>query len=80
MNACEVYGGDAMARIEAVWSSSVRLPGETVEIQVKDGDMHAISSRSAVRAGACRASLPLFTRCGGCHYQHGPTNFSWRKR
>jgi 23S rRNA (uracil1939-C5)-methyltransferase len=72
-----IYGGDAMARIEGrVVFVPFVLPGETVEIQVKDGDMHA--DLVAIKQPAperIAPPCPLFTRCGGCHYQHAPYEF-----
>jgi len=77
-----VYGGDAMARIEGrVVFVPFVLPGETVEIQVKDGEMHA--HLAAIKQSAperVAAPCPLFTRCGGCHYQHAPYEFQLARK
>jgi 23S rRNA (uracil1939-C5)-methyltransferase len=62
-----VYGGDAMARIE----------GRVVFVPfVLPGDMHA--DLVAIQQSAperVAPPCPLFTRCGGCHYQHAPYEF-----
>jgi len=72
-----VYGGDAIARIQGrVVFVPFVLPGETVEIQVKDGDMHAdLALIKQPAAERIAPPCPLFTRCGGCHYQHAPYGF-----
>jgi 23S rRNA (uracil1939-C5)-methyltransferase len=72
-----VYGGDAMARIEGrVVFVPFVLPGETAKIDVKEGDIHA-SLEEVVTPAPERVAppCPLFTRCGGCHYQHAPYEF-----
>ena len=72
-----VYGGDAMARIEGrVVFVPFVLPGETAKINVKEGDMHASLTEVVTPAPERVAPpCPLFTRCGGCHYQHAPYEF-----
>jgi 23S rRNA (uracil1939-C5)-methyltransferase len=77
-----VYGGDAMARIEGrVIFVPFVLPGELVKVAVKDGDMHA-SLTEIVQPAPERvaAPCPLFTRCGGCHYQHAPYEFQLARK
>jgi 23S rRNA (uracil1939-C5)-methyltransferase len=77
-----VYGGAAMARIEGrVVFVPFVLPGETAQIQVKDGEMHA-ELAGIVQPAAERVSppCPLFTRCGGCHYQHAPYEFQLARK
>jgi 23S rRNA (uracil1939-C5)-methyltransferase len=72
-----VYGGDAMARIEGrVVFVPFVLPGEIVKVRLKDGDMHA-ELAEIVQPASERVAPPcaLFTRCGGCHYQHAPYDF-----
>lgn len=66
-----------MARIEGrVVFVPFVLPGETAKVQVKEGDMHASLSEVVQRAPERVAPpCPLFTRCGGCHYQHAPYDF-----
>src|SRR5579863_5834689 len=72
-----VYGGDAMARIEGrVVFVPFVLPGEVVKVELTDGDMHAQLAEIAQPAAERVAPpCPLFTRCGGCHYQHAPYEF-----
>lgn len=77
-----VYGGDAMARIEGrVVFVPFALPGETVKVGLKQGDMHATLTE-IVQPSAERvtAPCPLFTRCGGCHYQHAPYEFQLARK
>lgn len=77
-----VYGGDAMARIEGrVVFVPFVLPGETVQIQLKDGEMHAKLAGIVTPAPERVASpCPLFTHCGGCHYQHAPYEFQLARK
>jgi 23S rRNA (uracil1939-C5)-methyltransferase len=77
-----VYGGDAMARVEGrVVFVPFVLPGEVAKIEVKDGEMHA-SLAEVVTPAAERVAppCPLFTRCGGCHYQHAPYEFQLARK
>jgi 23S rRNA (uracil1939-C5)-methyltransferase len=77
-----VYGGDAMARIEGrVVFVPFALPGETVKVGLKEGDMHA-TLQEIVQPSPERVSAPcpLFTRCGGCHYQHAPYEFQLARK
>ena len=77
-----VYGGDAMARIEGrVIFVPFVLPGETARVALKDGDMHA-QLEQVVQTAPERvaAPCPLFTHCGGCHYQHAPYEFQLARK
>jgi 23S rRNA (uracil1939-C5)-methyltransferase len=77
-----VYGGDAMARIEGrVVFVPFVLPGEVAKVQLKDGDMHARLVEVAQPAPErIEAICPLFTHCGGCHYQHAPYEFQLARK
>lgn len=77
-----VYGGDAMARIEGrVVFVPFVLPEETVEIQVKDGEMHAeLAAITQAAPERVAPPCPLFTHCGGCHYQHAPYEFQLARK
>ena len=77
-----VYGGDAMARIEGrVVFVPFVLPGEIVKVRLKDGDMHAELAEIVQPAPERVAPpCPLFTRCGGCHYQHAPYEFQLARK
>jgi 23S rRNA (uracil1939-C5)-methyltransferase len=71
-----IYGGDGLARTEAgVVMVPFVLPGETARI----GRIHKAHAplEAVVEAAANRIApaCPLFTRCGGCHYQHAPYEF-----
>lgn len=66
-----------MARIDGrVVFAPFTLPGEVVQIESKEGEMHA-SLAAVVKPAPERVAppCPLFTRCGGCHYQHAPYDF-----
>ena len=71
-----VYGGEGLARIDGrvVLVPSV-LPGETVRFD-SGKDVHA-SLVEVLTPAAERVTppCPLFTICGGCHYQHAPYEY-----
>jgi 23S rRNA (uracil1939-C5)-methyltransferase len=71
-----VYGGEALARLDGrVVLAPFVLPGETVRLESDDG-IHARLAEVLIPAPERVAPpCPLFTRCGGCHYQHAPYNF-----
>jgi 23S rRNA (uracil1939-C5)-methyltransferase len=77
-----VYGGDSMARIDGrVIFVPFVLPGEVVNVELKDGDMHAALAGIVEPAPErVAAPCPLFTRCGGCHYQHAPYEFQLARK
>jgi len=77
-----VYGGDAMARIEGrVVFVPFVLPGELAKVNVKEGDMHAeLAGIIQPAPERVAAPCPLFTRCGGCHYQHAPYEFQLARK
>jgi 23S rRNA (uracil1939-C5)-methyltransferase len=57
------------------------LPGEVAKVQLKDGDMHAALVEVTQPAPERIAPIcPLFTRCGGCHYQHAPYEFQLARK
>lgn len=71
-----VYGGDALARVDGrVVLVPFTLPGETARLEIGE-DIHAnlleVTTPAAERVAP---PCPLFTRCGGCHYQHVPYDF-----
>jgi 23S rRNA (uracil1939-C5)-methyltransferase len=76
-----VYGGDALARVDGrVVLAPFALPGETVRLDVGE-DIHAelveVTQASPERVAP---PCPLFTRCGGCHYQHAPYAFQLARK
>jgi 23S rRNA (uracil1939-C5)-methyltransferase len=78
-----VYGGDSMARIEGrVVFVPFVLPGETTRVQLKDGDMHAtlVEIVEPAPERVLVPPCPLYTRCGGCHYQHAPYEFQLERK
>ena len=76
-----VYGGDALTRIDGrVVLVPFVLPGELARIDAHE-DVHAdllevIEPASERVAPPC----PVFTRCGGCHYQHAPYEFQLARK
>jgi 23S rRNA (uracil1939-C5)-methyltransferase len=76
-----VYGGDALARVDGrVVLAPFVLPGETVRLDVGE-DIHA-ELAEVIQASPERVAppCPLFTRCGGCHYQHAPYAFQLARK
>jgi len=76
-----VYGGEGLARIDGrvVLVPSV-LPTETVRIDFGK-DVHA-SLVEVLTPAAERVTptCPLFTSCGGCHYQHAPYEYQLARK
>ena len=71
-----VYGGEGLGRIDGkVVLVPFVLPGETARVDAGT-DVHAslvdVLSPAPERV---QAPCPLFTICGGCHYQHAPYEF-----
>jgi 23S rRNA (uracil1939-C5)-methyltransferase len=76
-----VYGGDALARVEGrVVLAPFAMPGETVRLEVGE-DIHA-GLAAVLQASPERVTppCPLFTHCGGCHYQHAPYAFQLARK
>jgi 23S rRNA (uracil1939-C5)-methyltransferase len=76
-----VYGGEALARLDGrVVFAPFVLPGETARLNVGE-DVHAelieVIEPSAERVAP---PCPLFTKCGGCHYQHAPYEFQLARK
>jgi 23S rRNA (uracil1939-C5)-methyltransferase len=76
-----VYGGEGLARLDGrVVLTPFVLPGETARVRL-GGKVHAemleVVSPSAERTAP---PCPLFTRCGGCHYQHAPYEFQLARK
>ena len=76
-----VYGGDALARVDGrVVLAPFALPGETVRLDVGE-DIHAeLAEVTQASAERVAPPCPLFTRCGGCHYQHAPYEFQLARK
>lgn len=76
-----VYGGEGLARIEGrvVLVPNV-LPGESARID-SGKDVHA-SLIEVLTPAAERVTpaCPLFTTCGGCHYQHAPYEYQLARK
>jgi len=76
-----VYGGDALARLDGrVVLAPFVLPGETARLNVGD-DIHAdLLEVTAPAPERVEPPCPLFTRCGGCQYQHAPYQFQLARK
>ncbi len=76
-----VYGGEGLARLDGrVVLAPFVLPGEMVRLEVDD-DIHAGLAEVLTPASERVAPpCPLFTRCGGCHYQHAPYAFQLARK
>lgn len=76
-----VYGGDGLARVDGkVVFAPFLLPGERARIAQRDAmhaDLAEILDSSPDRVAP---PCPLFTRCGGCHYQHAPYEFQLARK
>ncbi len=75
-----VYGGDSLARIDGVVLVPFTLPGELARIETGN-DIHA-SLIEIVEPSADRAAppCPIFSKCGGCHYQHAPYEYQLARK
>jgi 23S rRNA (uracil1939-C5)-methyltransferase len=76
-----VYGGDALARLDGrVVLAPFVLPGETARLNVGE-DIHAnLLEVTAPAPERVEPPCPLFTRCGGCQYQHAPYQFQLARK
>lgn len=76
-----VYGGDALARLDGrVVLAPFVLPGETARLNVGE-DIHAdLMEVTAASPERVEPPCPLFTRCGGCQYQHAPYQFQLARK
>jgi len=76
-----VYGGEALARLDGrVVLAPFVLPGETVRLDVDDGIHAGLAEVLAPSPERMAPPCPLFTRCGGCHYQHAPYAFQLARK
>jgi 23S rRNA (uracil1939-C5)-methyltransferase len=76
-----VYGGEGLARVDGkVLLVPFVLPNEKVRIEATT----AVHARliELVEASPDRIAplCPLFTTCGGCHYQHAPYEFQLARK
>ncbi|MEO8100843.1 MAG: class I SAM-dependent RNA methyltransferase [Acidobacteriota bacterium] len=76
-----VYGGRGLARTEeGVVLTPFVLPGEVARLGKRDkvnAELSAIVTPSADRV---EPACPIFTRCGGCHYQHASYEFQLARK
>ena len=71
-----VYGGDALARVDGrVVLAPFVLPGETARLNVGEHIHADLLEVTAAAPERVEPPCPLFTRCGGCQYQHAPYQF-----
>jgi 23S rRNA (uracil1939-C5)-methyltransferase len=76
-----VYGGDSLARIDGrVVLIPFTVPGELARVEVGD-DIHA-SLVDVIEPAPERVAppCPIFSKCGGCHYQHAPYDFQLARK
>ena len=76
-----VYGGEGLARIDGrVVLVPAVVPGETARIDASD-DVHArLLEVLAPAPERVAPPCPLFTICGGCHYQQAPYEFQLARK
>ena len=76
-----VYGGEALARLDGrVVLAPFVLPGETVRLDADDGIHARLAEVLTPAPERVAPPCPLFTRCGGCHYQHAPYDFQLARK
>jgi 23S rRNA (uracil1939-C5)-methyltransferase len=76
-----VYGGSGLARTEAgVALVPFVLPGEKVHIGPVRKSHAALEAVLEPSPDRVAPPCPLFTRCGGCHYQHAPYPFQLARK
>ena len=76
-----VYGGEALARLDGrVVLAPFVLPGETVRLDVDEGIHAGLAEVLTPSPERVAPPCPLFTRCGGCHYQHAPYAFQLARK
>jgi 23S rRNA (uracil1939-C5)-methyltransferase len=76
-----VYGGEALARVDGrVVLAPFVLPGETVRLEAYDGVHARLAEVLTAAPDRVAPPCPLFTRCGGCHYQHAPYDFQLARK
>ncbi len=82
-----VYGGEALARLSGASESDGRvvlapfvLPGETVRLEVDEGIHASLAEVLTPSPDRVAPPCPLFTSCGGCHYQHAPYAFQLARK
>ena len=76
-----VYGGEALARLDGrVVLAPFVLPGETVRLEADDGIHARLAEVLTPAPERVAPPCPLFTRCGGCHYQHAPYDFQLARK
>ena len=85
-----VYGGEGLARLAPQGATQEQagrvvlvpsvLPGETARIDFGK-DVHAsLVELLTPAAERVTPACPLFTICGGCHYQHAPYEFQLARK
>src|SRR5438046_439266 len=79
-----VYGGEGLGRIDGkVVLVPFVLPGEAARIEAGN-DVHArlleVLTAAPERVEQRDIACPLFTICGGCHYQHAPYEFQLARK
>ena len=57
-----------------------KLPGEVVRLEIDDGIHADVAEVLTPSPDRVAPPCPLFTRCGGCHYQHAPYVFQLARK
>src|SRR5215831_2262252 len=75
-----VYGGDGLARLDGrVVFAPFVLPGERIRARAEQEKPGMVRARmlEVLEAASDRVTAPcsVFSRCGGCHYQHAPYEY-----
>lgn len=76
-----VYGGEGLARLDGrVVLTPFVLPGELARVETSDGVHAALIEILEPALERIAAPCPIFTRCGGCHYQHAPYQYQLARK
>ena len=71
-----VYGGSSLARVDGrVVLVPFTLPGEQVRSELHKGTSAELKEIITASPKRVKPACPVFSRCGGCHYQHAPYAF-----
>ena len=71
-----VYGGSSLARSDGrVVLVPFTLPGEQVRVELLKGTGAELKEIVTASPERVTPPCPVFSRCGGCHYQHAPYAF-----
>jgi 23S rRNA (uracil1939-C5)-methyltransferase len=76
-----VYGGDGLARLDGrVVLAPFVLPGELARVDLGDDVRANLIEILEPAPERVTAPCPIFTRCGGCDYQHAPYEYQLARK